>query len=198
MSFTLRDLDYEDIQTVGRLEQELFPVDAWPLQLFYEEFFRPDTRRYVVAEVEGTIVGYAGVMVIDTTADIQTIGVLPAYEGRGIGTALLGELLAEAARRGAREVLLEVRADNPRAQLLYTRTGFEKISTRRRYYRDGVDAEVMRLPLPRDGARRPAASTARGSAGTDSADHDSAGHDSADYDSANNGSADRPGEGTLP
>jgi ribosomal-protein-alanine N-acetyltransferase len=120
MSFLLRDLDYEDITTVGALEQELFPVDAWPLQMFYEEFFRPDTRRYIVAEVDGVIVGYAGVMVIDTTADIQTIAVLPDHEGRGIGTALLRELLAEAARRGAREVLLEVRADNPRAQLLYT------------------------------------------------------------------------------
>ncbi|MHA7262065.1 ribosomal protein S18-alanine N-acetyltransferase [Arthrobacter sp. TMN-37] len=148
MSFLLRDLDYEDIRTVGALEQELFPVDAWPVHMFYEEFFRPDTRRYVVAEVDGEIVGYAGVMVIDSTADIQTIAVLPAHEGRGIGTALLRELLAEAARRGAREVLLEVRADNPRAQLLYSRTGFEKIATRRRYYRDGVDAWVMRLPLP--------------------------------------------------
>ncbi|TDK25738.1 ribosomal-protein-alanine N-acetyltransferase [Arthrobacter crusticola] len=152
MSFSLRDLDYEDIKTVGSLEQELFPIDAWPLQMFYEEFFRPDTRRYIVAEVDGAIVGYAGVMTIDTTADIQTIAVLPGHEGRGIGTAMLHELLAEAARRGAREVLLEVRADNPRAQLLYTRTGFTKISTRRRYYRDGVDAWVMRLELPPGGA----------------------------------------------
>ena len=181
MSFTLRDLDYEDIETVGRLERELFPVDAWPLQLFYEEFFRPDTRRYVVAEVDGNIVGYAGVMVVDTTADIQTIGVLPAHEGQGIGTALLGELLAEAVRRGAREVLLEVRADNPRAQLLYTRTGFEKISTRRRYYRDGVDALVMRLMLP----RRAADTT------SDDTTHDTT-HDTT------NDTANRSGEGTAP
>jgi ribosomal-protein-alanine N-acetyltransferase len=182
MSFTLRDLDYEDIPAVGRLERDLFPVDAWPLQMFYEEFFRPDTRRYVVAEVDGSIVGYAGVMVIDTTADIQTIGVLPAHEGRGIGTALLGELLAEAARRGAREVLLEVRADNPRAQLLYTRTGFEKISTRRRYYRDGVDALVMRLVLP----------PARGDAASDTTASDTTASDTT------HDRADRSGEGTSP
>lgn len=148
MNFTLRDLTFEDIGTVGRLENKLFPVDAWPLQMFYDEFFQPDTRRYVVAEVDGAMVAYAGLMCVDTTADIQTIGVLPAFEGRGIGRALLTELLAEAVRRGADNVMLEVRADNPRAQQLYTRFGFERIHIRRKYYRDGVDAWIMRLALP--------------------------------------------------
>ncbi|KNC16334.1 30S ribosomal protein S18 [Arthrobacter sp. RIT-PI-e] len=148
MSFTLRDLAYEDIGTVGELEQELFPTDAWPLEMFYTEFFQPDTRRYLLAEVDHRVVGYAGVMVLGATADIQTIGVLPSFEGRGIGRAMLTELLHEARARGADNVMLEVRADNPRAQQLYTRFGFEQIHTRRRYYRDGVDAWVMRLLLP--------------------------------------------------
>ncbi|TKV29997.1 ribosomal-protein-alanine N-acetyltransferase [Arthrobacter sp. NamB2] len=142
---------FEDIETIGRLENELFPTDAWPLEMFYTEFFQPDTRRYIVVEVDGEAVGYAGLMVVDTTADIQTIGVLPRFEGRGIGRAMLAELLDEARRRGADNVMLEVRADNPRAQVLYTRFGFEKIHTRKKYYRDGVDAWVMRLVLPADG-----------------------------------------------
>lgn len=150
MSFTLRDLAFEDIETIGRLENELFPSDAWPLEMFYTEFFQPDTRRYIVAEVDGEAVGYAGLMVIDTTADIQTIGVLPRFEGQGIGRAMLTELLGEARRRGADNVMLEVRADNPRAQNLYARYGFQRIHTRKRYYRDGVDAWVMRLVLPPD------------------------------------------------
>ena len=44
-------------------------------------------------------------------------------------------------------MLLEVRADNPRAQQLYRRYGFEQIHVRPRYYRDGVDALIMRLRL---------------------------------------------------
>ncbi|THJ65472.1 ribosomal-protein-alanine N-acetyltransferase [Arthrobacter echini] len=147
MSFVLRDLAYEDIETIGTLENELFPTDAWPLELFYSEFFQPDTRRYIVVEVDGRIVGYAGLMVIDTTADIQTIGVLPRFEGQGMGRAMLTELLGEARRRGAASVMLEVRADNPRAQELYTRYGFRKIHIRKKYYRDGVDAWVMQLVL---------------------------------------------------
>ncbi|MHA7275191.1 ribosomal protein S18-alanine N-acetyltransferase [Arthrobacter sp. HLT1-21] len=147
MSFSLRDLLLQDVPAVARLELELFPIDAWPLEMFLDEVSQTETRRYLLAESEGRLVGYAGVMCVDTTADIQTIGVLPECEGKGIGTAMLTELLAEARNRGATEVLLEVRADNPRAQKLYTLTGFEHIHTRRKYYRDGVDAWVMRLIL---------------------------------------------------
>lgn len=144
MSFSLRPMRLQDIPTVGALEQKLFPVDAWPLELFFDEFAQ-QTRSYSVVEVDGQLVGYCGVMVVGETADIQTIGVLPEHEGRGIGTAMLTGMLAEARRRGARETLLEVREDNPRARSLYERFGFEHIHTRRGYYRDGVSALVMRL-----------------------------------------------------
>ena len=148
MSFTLRSLTFEDIETIGRLEDELFPTDAWPLDMFYTEFFQPETRRYIVAEVDGVPVGYAGVMVIDTTADIQTIGVLPRFEGQ------MATWTSSRTRGQAETVMLEVRADNPRAQELYSRFGFVKIHTRKRYYRDGVDAWVMRLVLAADGGTR--------------------------------------------
>lgn len=152
MSFTLRPMRLDDIPAVGELEHRLFPIDAWPLHMFFDEFSQPETRHYLVAEDEGSLVGYAGVMSMATTADIQTIGVLPECEGRGIGTAMLTELLAEAHRRGALEVMLEVRADNGRARSLYELFGFEQIHTRRGYYRDGVDAQVMRLVFSPEGA----------------------------------------------
>src|SRR5690606_28501148 len=64
-------------------------------------------------------------------------------QGRGIGAALLTRLLGEALDRGATEMFLEVRSDNPRARELYRRFGCEDIGLRRRYYRD-ADAIVMR------------------------------------------------------
>jgi ribosomal-protein-alanine N-acetyltransferase len=148
----LRDMVDADVPAVHALEVALFPIDAWPERMFRDELSQPETRRYYVAE-EGTadgdrrIVAYAGVMCVPPIADVQTIAVVPEREGRGIGSAILTELIAEARRRGARDVLLEVRADNPRAQALYRRFGFTQIHTRRRYYRDGVDALIMQLPL---------------------------------------------------
>jgi ribosomal-protein-alanine N-acetyltransferase len=152
-----------DVPAVHALEQSLFPFDAWPAQMFRDELSQPQTRRYYVVEeaigeLDGStddaparIIGYAGVMCVPPIADVQTIAVVPEREGRGIGSAVLTELIAEAARRGARDVLLEVREDNPRAQALYRRFGFVHIHTRRRYYRDGVDALIMQLPLTRTG-----------------------------------------------
>ncbi|MEA5453363.1 ribosomal protein S18-alanine N-acetyltransferase [Sinomonas sp. JGH33] len=141
-----------DVPAVHALEVKLFPVDAWPARMFRDELSQPETRRYYVAEErvadrEPRIVAYAGVMCVPPIADVQTIAVVPEREGLGIGSAVLAELIAEARRRGARDVLLEVRADNPRAQALYRRFGFAQIHTRRRYYRDGVDALIMQLPL---------------------------------------------------
>jgi ribosomal-protein-alanine N-acetyltransferase len=143
----LRDMTLEDVPAVNALEQRLFPMDAWPLQMFLDELSQTTTRRYLVAETGSGIVGYAGLMCIEPIADVQTIAVVPELEGRGIGSALLTQLIEEARRRGAEDVLLEVRADNPRAQQLYRRFGFEQIHLRRKYYRDGVDALIMRLQL---------------------------------------------------
>ncbi|MET4144886.1 ribosomal-protein-alanine N-acetyltransferase [Arthrobacter sp. UYCo732] len=149
---TFRDMTLEDVPAVNALEQRLFPADAWPLQMFLAELSQPETRRYFVAESGGDVVGYAGLMCIEPIADVQTIAVVPEFEGRGIGSALLTRLIDEARLRRAADVLLEVREDNPRAQQLYVRFGFEQIHVRRKYYRDGVDAFIMRLQLVPDGA----------------------------------------------
>jgi ribosomal-protein-alanine N-acetyltransferase len=138
---TLREMGAADIPAVHELECRLFPVDAWPLQMFRDELAQTETRRYLVAELEGDIVGYAGLMCIEPISDVQTIG-----------SALLTELIRESRRRHAEDMLLEVRADNPRAQQLYRRFGFEQIHVRPRYYRDGVNALIMRLELRTAGA----------------------------------------------
>lgn len=143
----LRVMTAADIPAVDKLERKLFPVDAWPLQMFVAELAQADTRYYLVAEWAGQLVGYAGLMCLKPIADVQTIAVVPEHEGQGIGSALLTELIRESRLRRAEDVLLEVRADNPRAQQLYRRYGFEQIHVRARYYRDGVDALIMRLRL---------------------------------------------------
>ncbi|WP_369798028.1 GNAT family N-acetyltransferase [Cryobacterium sp. MLB-32] len=82
-------------------------------------------------------------------SDIQTIGVAESARGRGLGRTLMLSLINEARTRGARQVFLEVRADNPSAQGLYRSLGFEDLGVRKGYYQpDNVDAVVMRLNIP--------------------------------------------------
>ncbi|WFP15804.1 GNAT family N-acetyltransferase [Citricoccus muralis] len=164
--FRLRRLHADDVDTLLVLERTLFPEDAWPEQFFLEELEQAGpaeqggTRDYRVLErraptetnnpahdQQWSIVGYAGLMSVPPLADVQTIGVHPDYEGLGLGSALLRWMVAEAGRRGAEDLLLEVRADNHRAQRLYARHGFDHIHTRSGYYPQGIDAKIMRRHL---------------------------------------------------
>jgi|tagenome__1003787_1003787.scaffolds.fasta_scaffold20938479_2 ribosomal-protein-alanine N-acetyltransferase len=148
----LRPMRWWDIEPVQALDAEIFGPTSWSPQTFWSELAAGESRWYVVAETpDGVLAGYGGLLVNGSEADVQTIGVAPALQGRGIGTVLLRALTAEAVRRGATSLLLEVRADNEPAIHLYNREGFERIALRRRYYQPGdIDAWVMRRrPLPR-------------------------------------------------
>jgi ribosomal protein S18 acetylase RimI-like enzyme len=57
--------------------------------------------------------------------NLHDLAVLPQYRGNGIGTALLAAVERSAREIGCCKVTLEVRADNPGARSLYSRSGFE-------------------------------------------------------------------------
>ena len=150
MTVALRAMTLADLPAVLRLEEELFAPDTWTAAMYRDELSRTDTRRYLVAEDEGAVVGYAGLIAYADEAHVATIGVTTSRQGEGIGARLLDALLEEADRRSP-VVLLEVRADNEGAQELYRRRGFTEIGRRRGYYQpSGTDAVVMR----RDRRRR--------------------------------------------
>jgi ribosomal-protein-alanine N-acetyltransferase len=144
----LRRMTLDDLPAVMLIERSMFPADAWTEGMMRGELAdQPRTRHYLVAIVDDDVIGYAGLAAAGDQADVQTIAVLPPYQRLGVGSALLSDLLTEAARRGATAVFLEVRADNPPAQRMYERFGFERIGVRRRYYDDGTDAFTMMRKL---------------------------------------------------
>jgi [ribosomal protein S18]-alanine N-acetyltransferase len=147
---TLRAMRWWDIELVLPWEQLLFPQDPWTAAGFWSELAGvPETRSYLLADVDGELAGYGGLMCVSDAADIQTIAVVPHHQGRGVGRALLEALMAEAARRGVTTVMLEVRSDNAPAIALYESHGFDRQAHRRNYYGPGHDAVVMRRRLTR-------------------------------------------------
>ena len=144
----LREMTWRDIPALAALEPALFADDPWSEQTWWAELAGRPRRCYVVAEQGDAVVGYAGVDRGGEVADVMTIAVAPAAQGRGLGSLLMGWLIAAARRGGAEHLMLEVRADNIAAQRLYSRTGFAMLTVRRRYYQPGdVDARIMRLHL---------------------------------------------------
>jgi [ribosomal protein S18]-alanine N-acetyltransferase len=148
-AIVLRPMTTADLDEILDLEQAVFGAEAWTRQMLAGELEQqPASRYYLVAEDDGRIAGYAGLLGAGWQGDVLTLAVATDRWGRGIGSALLRALLAEAARRGCTEVFLEVRTDNSRAQELYRRHEFTEIGIRRGYYQpSGADALVMRRSL---------------------------------------------------
>ena len=146
---TLRDATPDDLDAIMAIERASFPTDAWSDAMMQGELASPHGR-YLVDVEAGRVVGYGGVRAVRgaADADIQTIAIAEAARGAGRGRALLRALLGEARECGAREMFLEVRADNPVAEALYASEGFVEIARRPRYYQpDDIDAVVMKLDL---------------------------------------------------
>lgn len=142
------------IDEVLPIEADLFGAEQWSAAMFWNELAAGN--HYLVAcEESGSVVGYAGLAFQPPTeAWVQSIAVRRDAQRRGVGRTLLEALLAEAARRRARSVLLEVAVDNAPAQKLYARYGFEPIGVRRGYYQpSNTDALVMRRELTDEPSR---------------------------------------------
>jgi ribosomal-protein-alanine N-acetyltransferase len=144
MSVELAELRWFHIEELLPIEDELFGEERWSAGMFWNEL--ANGHHYLVAlSPDGRIDGYAGLAVAPPDeAWVQNIGVRSDAQRRGIGRRLLEALLAEATRRGARQVLLEVAVDNAPAQKLYAQYGFEAVGIRRGYYQpSNTDALVM-------------------------------------------------------
>jgi len=148
VSVVLRPMTADDLAEVVELELTVFGDEAWTAQMLLGELDETGSRYYLVAVEEDRIVGYAGLLGAGDQGDVVTLAVALSHWGHGVGSALLEALMAEAARRGFRELFLEVRTDNSRAQQLYRRYGFTDVGIRRGYYQpSGADALVMRRDL---------------------------------------------------
>ena len=101
-------------------------------------------------EVDGQLAAFAITQVVLDEATLFNIAVDPAYQRRGLGRALLEQLITQLEQRDVFTLWLEVRASNAPAIALYESLGFNEATVRRNYYptADGrEDAIVMALPL---------------------------------------------------
>ena len=131
------------LRSVLRVEAQVYPR-PWTLGLFMSELALRPSRVYLVARVEGAVVGYAGLMLSTGDGHVTTIAVDPAWHRHKIGTRLLLTLARAAVERGAGDLTLEVRVSNGGAQAMYRRFGFVPAGIRKNYYVEtNEDALVM-------------------------------------------------------
>ena len=113
----------------------------------------------------GGIRGYAVLRLVLDEAELLNIGVAALQQRKGLGRAMLREMLDVAREKNIRRVFLEVRASNAAALALYRSTGFGGIGVRRGYYQNAngcEDAITMACELKQDASLPHAGEMANG------------------------------------
>lgn len=128
---TLRDMDYGDIEAVMRIEQSIYPY-PWTTGNFIDSL--DSGYASMVAELDGTLIGYAVLMPSVDEAHLLTIGIATEHQRKGLGEEVLGKMMAMAHDSGINRIILEVRPSNTPALALYRKCGFQQIGLRRGYY----------------------------------------------------------------
>jgi RimJ/RimL family protein N-acetyltransferase len=143
---TVADIDFlTDAAITATEDQGRFPADLDRVE--YRAGFREWTHEQVRGEVPdsttsvvtayGADVGRLRVVRSDGLVELAGLQLLPAHQGRGLGTRVVRDLMAEAADSG-RAFGLSVEKDNPRARALYERLGLVVVG-------EEGDELVMRL-----------------------------------------------------
>lgn len=130
MEAVLRPAEGSDWEATERVERDadrllvdLLSPDEWPPSTTAAER-RAAPGFTWVAVVGGEVVGFVQVLEVDGAAHLEQVSVLPEVGGRGIGRRLVEAAVAEARRRGYREITLRTFADVAFNAPFYASCGF--------------------------------------------------------------------------
>jgi len=149
--YIIREFKPEDLDAVVKINRICLP-ENYPPSFFLEHYYE-NPKIFLVAEINGNIIGYNmcrlefGLSNISERlvkkGHIISIAVMEEFRRRGIGSKLIEEALKRLKECGASEVYLEVRISNYPAITLYRKMGFKAVRIIEGYYRDGEGAYLM-------------------------------------------------------
>lgn len=144
----IRELRDEDVEPLSVIEARSFTM-PWSAADF-ARLIQDRNSQYLVAEVDGHVVGCCGVTNVSGDGEIDNVVVDEAYRNQGIATALLQETLRRGYAMGVEAFTLEVRLSNAPAIHIYEKAGFVSEGIRPRFYEKPTeDALIL---WKRDGA----------------------------------------------
>jgi ribosomal-protein-alanine N-acetyltransferase len=156
--YAVRRCEREDMGAVMGINAKTLPEHY--SDYFYYEVHSEFPETFLVAELEGEVVGYIMCRMeygfshlkrlgLARKGHVISIAVLEEHRGKGIGTALITMAQGEMVKRSASECYLEVRVSNAGAVSLYEKLGYKTATRLEAYYKDGEPAFLMATPLAR-------------------------------------------------
>ena len=129
------------LDAVAAIEAECFS-HPWSKKSL-EESLEKENSLFLVAYEDGKVIGYVGMEVIVDEGYIFNVAVSADYRRRGVGYALVRELVTYSMKNSLCFITLEVRESNSAAISLYSKFGFIKAGERKNYYSDPDEAAVL-------------------------------------------------------
>lgn len=128
---TVRPADRRDAPLLSKLSRDNC-ADGWSESAFLPEFDRGSV--ILTAEAGGSIIGFAVVTVSFDEGYLQLICVDPDRRRQGAASELLSKAEEDARQKGARKIVLDVRASNSAALELYKKSGYTLLCKRAGFY----------------------------------------------------------------
>lgn len=146
-AWRLRPATAADAETLAAIEAAAFGPASWGRQGVADGLAERIVATLVADDAGGRQQGFLMWRRIGDEAEVLTLAVAPGSQRRGCAGALLDAVIDALRREGVRALFLEVDAGNAPAIALYKGRGFFPVARRKRYYRSGADALVMRADL---------------------------------------------------
>lgn len=142
--YRVEKITHNEVALVSEMENEIFSF-PWAYESFETLIENPCNHFYIV--YDGDIpVAYFGIMIIINECDIYNIAVRPNYQGKGIGSFIMQEIIEICKDNEVDTITLEVREFNYKAIGLYEKYGFKLITRIKGYYsKPSEDGLLMRL-----------------------------------------------------
>lgn len=138
---TVRQMEEADLGSVARIETSIFSK-PWSEEGFRDSLKLPNTV-YLVAEQDGSIAGYIGMLCVLDEGEITNVAVAEGFRRQGIGERLLSSLLQAGRKEGVDSFTLEVRESNSSARRLYRKLGFQEEGIRRNFYEKPTEDAIL-------------------------------------------------------
>ena len=128
-------------QAIYAVMVDVYPVSPWNLEQIQADLSQDQTW-YALAFDGVEVIGFLAVQENFFEAEVLQIAVKKVYQGQGIASDLFATLPTE------KEIFLEVRKSNQRAQAFYKKEKMAVIAERKAYYHDPVeDAIIMKREI---------------------------------------------------
>ena len=128
-------------QAIYEVMTDVYPVSPWTLEQIRADLSQ-DQAWYALAYDGEEVIGFLAIQENNFEAEVLQIAVKKAYQGQGIASALFATSPTD------KEIFLEVRKSNHRAQAFYKKEKMAVIAERKSYYHSPVeDAIIMKREI---------------------------------------------------